>query len=214
MTSGVAVAPPELDSATLRRGFLRACVIGAAVAAVAFTWMLLIGRLDLLHSEGLSGFYDAQAHALLGGHWDIPAGKLGFEAFLIDGKQYMYFGPWPAFLRLPIAAVTDAFDGELTQLSMLLAFAVLMVATVRLLWRVRTLVRPDRPLTRLEQWAAGVFVLVVGAGSRRASLRKSGAEAAGLPSPATVTGDAYASHRNPTPNSPSSVTSRSWSTGS
>ena len=165
MTSGVLAAPPELDTASIRRGFLRACVIGAAVAGVIFTWMLLIGRLDLLHTEGLSGFYDAQAHALLGGHWDIPAGKLGFEAFVIDGKQYMYFGPWPALLRLPIAAVTTSLDGELTQLSMLLAFAVLMVATVRLLWRVRTIMRPDRPLARLEQWAVGVFVLVVGAGS-------------------------------------------------
>ncbi len=165
MTSGVAAAPPELDTASIRRGFLRACAIGAAVAAVIFTWMLLIGRLDLLHTEGLSGFYDAQAHALLGGHWDIPAGKLGFEAFVIDGKQYMYFGPWPALLRLPIAAVTTSLDGELTQLSMLLAFAVLMVATVRLLWRVRTIMRPERPLTSLEQWAVGVFVLVVGAGS-------------------------------------------------
>ena len=165
MTSGVIAAPPELDTASIRRTFLRACVIGAALAAVLFTWMLLLGRLDLLHSEGLSGFYDAQAHALLGGHWDIPAGKLGFEAFLIDGKQYMYFGPFPALLRLPIAAVTDSLDGELTQLSMLLAFAVLMVATIRLLWRVRALVRPDRSLTRLEQWAIGGFVLVVGAGS-------------------------------------------------
>ena len=101
--------------------------------------MLAIGRLDLLHSGVLSGLYDAQAHRLLEGHWDVPLDKLGFEAILVDGKTYMYFGPWPAVLRLPIAAVTDRLDGELTQLSMIGAFAVLLLATSRLLWRVRRL---------------------------------------------------------------------------
>ena len=127
--------------------------------------MLAIGRLDLLHSEPLSGLYDAQAHRLLGGHWDVPAQKLSLEGFLVHGKTYMYFGPWPAVLRLPIAAVTDRLDGELTQLSMIGAFAVLLVATSRLLWRVRRLMRGDRATTRLELCAVAIFVVVVGAGS-------------------------------------------------
>src|SRR5262249_2914335 len=97
--------------------------------------MLAVGRLDLLQSGVLSGLYDAQAHRLLAGHWDVPLDKLTFEAFLVHGKTYMYFGPWPAVLRLPIAALTDRFDGELTQLSMIAAFVVLLVATSRLLWR-------------------------------------------------------------------------------
>jgi hypothetical protein len=154
-----------VDAAAARRRFLRACAVGGAVAAVGFIWMLAIGQLDLLHQGVLSGLYDAQAHRLLEGHWDVPLDKLGFEAILVHGKTYMYFGPWPAVLRLPIAAVTDRLDGELTQLSMIGAFVVLLVATSRLLWRVRRLMRGDRPTTRIELCAAAIFVLVVGAGS-------------------------------------------------
>ena len=98
--------------------------------------MLAIGRLDFLQSHGLDGFYDAQADAWLDGRWDIPHERLGFEAFIVDGKAYEYFGPFPALLRLPFAAF-DSFDGRLTQVSIFVAFVVFMVATSRLLWRVR-----------------------------------------------------------------------------
>ena len=100
-------------------------------------WMLAIGRLDFLQSHGLDGFYDAQADAWLDGRWDIPRERLGFEAFIVDGKAYEYFGPFPALLRVPFAGF-DSLDGRLTQVSIFAAFAVLLVATSRLLWRVRS----------------------------------------------------------------------------
>ena len=126
--------------------------------------MVAIGRFDLLQSHGLDNFYDAQADAWLDGRWDIPRERLGFEAFIVDGKAYEYFGPFPALLRLPVAAF-DSLDGRLTQLSLLAAFTVMMIATSRLLWRVRVLARGDAPVARTEAVTAGVFVFVVGAGS-------------------------------------------------
>lgn len=153
----------EIDTA--RRRFSRACALGGALAGIVFTWMLALGRLDLLQSHNFGGFYDAQARSLLNGHWDVPLKTLGFEAFLHDGKPYTYFGPWPAVMRMPIVAVTDRFDGRLTQLSLLAAFVVLLVATSRLLWHVRELTRGTAPVGRLESWAVGGFVAVVGAGS-------------------------------------------------
>jgi hypothetical protein len=148
-----------------RRSFSRACALGGGLAAIAFTWMVAIGRLDLLQSHLLDGFYDSQAHALLSGHWDIPRDQLGFEAFVIGNRTYTYFGPWPSVLRMPVESFTHRFDGRLTQLSLLLAFAVFMVATVRLLWRIRGLARGSQPVTRVERVALAVFMLVVGAGS-------------------------------------------------
>ena len=91
--------------------------------------------------------------------------KLGFEAFVIGNKTYTYFGPWPSVLRMPVAVFTHRFDGRLTQLSILLAFAVFMVATSRLLWRIRELARGDEPATRVERVSVVVFMLVIGAGS-------------------------------------------------
>lgn len=148
-----------------RARFYRACAIGGAVATAAFAWFLLKGRADLLARGFYSNFYDAQAHSLLRGHWDIPAHELFFERFNIGGKFYMYHGPWPALLRLPIAAVTDRYDGRLSAVSMLLGFTVMLVFVARIAWQARVLVRGGGPPTRAALVAAGGFVFLVGCGS-------------------------------------------------
>ena len=67
---------------------------------------------------------------------------MSIEGFVIGGRTYIYFGPMPAILRLPVLIFTHDLDGRLTQLSMLLALMVLMWAAARLHWRLRGLVRP------------------------------------------------------------------------
>ena len=52
----------------------------------------------------------------------------GLEAFVVNGHAHTYFGPLPSFLRMPILLVTSRFDGRLTQVSMLLAFVLLLWA--------------------------------------------------------------------------------------
>jgi hypothetical protein len=136
--------------------------VGALVAGIAFLAVLLNGKLTLLRPDLLSNFYDLQAHRFLSLRWDVPVHTLGLEGFHIDGKNYMYFGPWPAFLRLPFVALTDELDGRLSQLSMLLAFVVAMGFVVRLVGRIRVMVRGDDPVTTLERWAVAIFVLAVG----------------------------------------------------
>ena len=152
-------------TATPRARFFLACAAGGALASVVFVYLLLEGRFELFEPEFLSSFYDVQARALLDGHWDVPARSLAWERFEIDGKFFTYFGPWPAFLRMPILAVTDRLDGQLSRLSMLLAFAILLVAVSRLCWQGRTFVRGSGMPTRGTLVAAGGFVGLVGAGS-------------------------------------------------
>ncbi len=139
--------------------------IGGIAAGILFVAILLSGHWTLLHRDPLGGFYDLQAHSFASFRWNVAAKPLGFEAFLIDGKAYTYYGPWPAALRVPVTLLTRSLDGRLTQLSMLAAFAVALVFTTRLSRRIRLLVSPDRPATRLERWATGGFVFLVGAGS-------------------------------------------------
>lgn len=156
--------PPEFN----RRRFRLAALVAMAVGAVPYLWILWAGRLDPLrgHPSGFfSNFYDLQARALMDGRWDVPAGTLGIEAFVIDGKEYMYFGPFPAVLRMPVLAVTDAVDGELTTVSMLLAWAVTGLFTSLLIWRVRELIRGQAPLSRLEALSLGALILTVTTGS-------------------------------------------------
>jgi hypothetical protein len=153
-------SPEPLDG---RRRFRRASLLGALLALVP-NLALLVGG-GFLRRIHLGGFYDAQAHSLLDLRWHVPRDVLSLEAFVVDGRSYMYFGPTPALLRLPVAAVTDRFDGRLTSLSLLLALGVALVATADLGWRVRRLLRGDAPVTAVDAWAAAGSTFLVGAGS-------------------------------------------------
>ncbi len=127
--------------------------------------MLTAGRLDLTQRHPLGGFYDAQAESLLDLHWDVAPEELATEAFVVDGKAYEYQGPVPALFRLPIVALTDRYDGRLTQISMLAAFAVTMVFASRLSWQIRRLFGSGGPVTTGEAIAAGGFMMLLGTGS-------------------------------------------------
>jgi hypothetical protein len=137
--------------------------VGALLALVVFGWVVSLG-LQPLAGEALGDFYDVQARALMDGHWDVAPDAVSFERFAVDGRYYTYFGPWPSLLRAPVLLVTDQLDGRLSRTSMVLAFAVYLAATVRVLWQVRSLLPARRP-TRRELIAVAGFVFVAGCGS-------------------------------------------------
>ncbi len=139
--------------------------MGALAAAVPFLWRLLGSRASLLQHTWRGDFFDVQARSLLHLRWDVPRRVVDGEGFRIHGKEYIYFGPWPALLRLPLAAVTRRFDGRLSQLSMVGAWAVAMAGLARLAWNTRALSRGQQEPTQRECVVVGVFVLVVGVGS-------------------------------------------------
>jgi hypothetical protein len=148
------------------RAFGRACVIGGVLGTILFAWLLTRGTFDFLEWQRVGDFYDAQAHAFLDGRLAVDGRRLGVEAFTIDGNAYMYQGPVPALLRLPVVAVAGHdLDGRLTQLSMLGAFAVAVVFACRIHWKVRRRLRGDDPVTRTEAWLVGLFTFVLAGGS-------------------------------------------------
>ena len=158
-------APPPAPERADRRRFVRACWAGGIPGFVLFVWMLTGGTFDLFAYHFTANFYDAQAHAFLGGHLALPPGLLGIEAFIVDGKSYMYQGPTPALLRLPVALFTDSLDGRLAGVSMLLAFSVAAVAIGWLTWQIRGLTRGTAPVTRGETIAVAGFMFVCTGGS-------------------------------------------------
>jgi hypothetical protein len=152
--------------ATGERGrFARASAIGAVFAVLFFAWLGSRGRFDLFEWQRSGNFYDAQAEAWLDGTWQVSGGILGIERFESHGGTYMYQGPWPALLRVPVVALTDSFDGRLSLVSMLLGVVVATAAAARLHWQVRGLVRGTAPLARADLWLAGLATFVVGGGS-------------------------------------------------
>ncbi|WP_139306615.1 hypothetical protein [Nocardioides exalbidus] len=111
------------------------------------------------HSLGYaSNFFDIQARSLLDGKLSVPRGSLGIEGFVERGQEYMYFGPFPALLRIPVMLTTDEFDGRLTLVSMALAFAVYALMATKLIWLVRDVVREGVRVTRIEAAAMSVLI--------------------------------------------------------
>jgi hypothetical protein len=140
--------------------------VGAALALVVDILMLSAGHAGLTRQAGSLGtFYDVQGHAFLHGRLDVDPSVVSIEGFLIGGKTYIYFGPVPALVRLPVLLFTHHLDGRLTQLSMLLGIAVMLAAAGQLHWRIRELVRPGAPVTRTELVAAALMQFALGAGS-------------------------------------------------
>jgi len=118
------------------------------LALLPFVAVLVWPSGDLLRHEPLGGFYDAQAHSLLQGHWYVDPNVAGIEGYDVKGHTQIYFGPVPAVVRMPLVAVTSRFDGRLTRVSLLLAELLLVVALARLtVWVARFLLgnRPRGP---------------------------------------------------------------------
>ena len=58
-----------------------------------------------------------------------------------------------------------SMDGRWTGPFMLIALVIALVAATRLNWRIRTLVRADAPVTKVELFVVGVFTFTLAAGS-------------------------------------------------
>ncbi len=152
-------------AASPRGRFYVACGVGGVAAMVLFAWFALDGRFNLFGNQALANFYEVQARSWLHGHWDAAPGAYVFERFNVHGRFYTYFGPWPALLRLPVVLFTSRYDGDLSRVSMILAFGVTLVYSARLAWQTRRLVVGDEAPTRATLWMAGGFTFVAGCAS-------------------------------------------------
>lgn len=145
--------------------FAAAGAAGGAPALLVHAWFAMEGTSHLLAPVVNAQFYEVQARSLLHGRWDIPAGSIGAERFLVDGRFYEYFGPWPAVLRLPVVAVTDRFDGRLSRIAVLAAIVVFLAAVTHLVWQARAVTGGDSTVTTADLAAVCGFVFVAACGT-------------------------------------------------
>ena len=156
---------PTFRTAVGRRPFLIAGAVGAALSLIGFALILTVGGRGLLTHDVYGNFYDAQARALLAGHWDVPAKAMFFEGFRLHGRTYTYFGIWPSLLRMPVMELAPSLVGRLTRVSMLAGFGVFLSAAIALHWRIRNIFRPDTPVRRSDLVLSCAVPIVAGCGS-------------------------------------------------
>lgn len=153
------------DRARIRASSLLGVLTGGVVFVLTLlNWSTDIGRAAYAIRYA-SGFFEIQARALMRGHLDIPRGSMGIEGFNLGDHTFMYYGPFPALLRIPVLMVTDDFDGRLTLVSMLAGWIVFAVMTARLCWLVRRCVAGERPVGRLDAVLAAVLLAAVTGGT-------------------------------------------------
>lgn len=159
----------EKDRAPRPRRIVGSTAAGLVLGGIPFFLVLLNFRADPLRTSVArrfaSNFFDLQATAFLDGRLTIPNGSLGIEGFVIDGKTYMYFPPFPALLRVPVQMLTHELDGRLTLISMAIAWIVLAVVTTRLVWLVRTCIRPDEEVSRRDAVMAATLIAAATGGT-------------------------------------------------
>lgn len=127
------------------------CAVYLVIATRAGTGVLR----TQFDNRAYSQFFDLQAEALQRGELALPENSIGIEAFVVDGREQMYFGLFPALARLPVSALTDAWFGQLTVISSFLAWLVFVVSAWALTDRVvDTVGRISVPVVVI--WKVGV----------------------------------------------------------
>lgn len=104
------------------------------------------GRFDVKEVRGEA--YDSLGKSLLQLRADVDPQAITWEGFQYRGRTYMYFGPWPAMLRIPLNAFYGKWYGRWSRVSCLLASLVMLIyfmkIVVRALQRNQSIVDSDR----------------------------------------------------------------------
>lgn len=98
----------------------------ALVALVyLYWWMLSQATWNLIGFGWRGDTYDSLASSLLQGKADVDPARIQVEVFKINGRNFMYFGPFPAIFRLPFVVAGSSW---ITQLSPLSCFVAAMIS--------------------------------------------------------------------------------------
>lgn len=97
----------------MNRGLLpRFCFF---VYILVYTWLITNGDFNLFKNEGYA--FDSLSTSLLNFNCSVENSIIGWEAFIVNNKSYMYFGPFPAILRIILNFFFPALLGKWSVLS-------------------------------------------------------------------------------------------------
>src|SRR5438094_9487572 len=84
----------------------------------AVLWVFVTtGGSQIFVKEVLGGAYDSQAEHFLRGDVDVEVEAIRHEAMIVNDKVRMYFGPFPAFLRIPLNFIYPPGHGKWSRIS-------------------------------------------------------------------------------------------------
>lgn len=132
------------------------------VLNVLFWFYTTTGGRQVFVKEVLGGAYDSQAEHFLQGNVDVDAEAIGHEAMIVHGKVRMYFGPFPAFLRIPLNFVCPAGYGKWSRVS---GFSAAIIALSAFAGLMRTAMRFSPLSIGVRNWVGSACVVGFALGS-------------------------------------------------
>src|SRR6266478_8486429 len=129
----------------------------------ALLWVFTTtGGRQIFVKEVLGGAYDSQAEHFLRGDVDVDVDAIGHEAMIVNGKVRMYFGAFPALLRIPLNFLYPAGHGKWSRIS---GFCAGMIALFAFASLVRIALRSSPLSSRARNWLGNACVIGFALGS-------------------------------------------------
>jgi hypothetical protein len=120
------------------------------------------GGQQVFVKEVLGSAYDSQAEHFLRGNVDVDVEAIAHEAMIVNNHVRMYFGPFPAFLRIPLNFVYPPGHGKWSRISGFCAGVIALFAFGGL---VGTASRSSLLSLRDRTWLGGACIVGFALGS-------------------------------------------------
>jgi hypothetical protein len=131
------------------------------VSALLWVFTTTGGR-QIFVKEILGGAYDSQAEHFLRGDVNVDVDAISHEAMIVNGNVRMYFGPFPAFLRIPLNFLYPAGHGKWSRIS---GFCAGIIALFAFAGLVRMALCSSPLSARARNWLGNACVIGFGLGS-------------------------------------------------
>ena len=132
------------------------------VLSVVFWLFTMTGSGDIFVKEVLGGAYDSQAEHFLRGDVGVDSAAIAHEKMVVNGKVRMYFGPFPALLRIPLNFIYPSGHGKWSRISGFCAGIIALFAFAAL---VRTALCLSPLSSRARNWIGNACVIGFACGS-------------------------------------------------
>src|SRR5437762_720154 len=117
---------------------------------------------DVFVQEVLGSAYDSQAEHFLRGDVGVDAAAIAHETMIVNGEVRMYFGPFPALLRIPLNFIYPPGHGKWSRISGFCAGVIALFAFAGL---VQTALRSSPLSSRARNWIGNACMIGFALGS-------------------------------------------------
>jgi hypothetical protein len=129
-----------MNARTVARIDAESTTVVAAFVLIAFVygWFCTFGTWNFFVNDALGrgAAFDSMGRSLLHGQVTVDPRAIQTEAYVVNGKVQMYYGPFPAFLRIVPNLVFANLFGRWARLSVWLAAVVVLCAFASIVLRV------------------------------------------------------------------------------